>query len=91
MLSDGDVIVVATDGLWDKVSPKKVAEYVRRGIGAEGLCQKAARGLLTDDVTVVILRTQQIRKSPSFSERLFNFYRSSSESSIEDLKLVVDL
>lgn len=61
-LKEGDVAILATDGLWDLISSESAAEIVLRGLmdGATNLAQYLLRQVMQekkpgDDVTVLIL------------------------------------
>ncbi len=62
-LSDGDTLILCTDGLWSVVNEKEIAQLARSHAPAE-VCQRLVRCALErggpDNVTVVVLRVSPL-------------------------------
>ena len=80
VLEDQDALVVCSDGVWDAVDAKRVAQVVRDTFNPDFVCRSAYRS--TDDVTACIATRQ--RRKTSMHTGLFRLFRSSSSSSSEE-------
>lgn len=74
-LDKDDILLVASDGLWDSVPPSKVCRMVRESRCAETLLRAHSHGF-GDDTSVIIATTQPVRRATS------GFFRVSSNGSI---------
>lgn len=74
-ISDGDTVILASDGLWDKLTTLEAASILSDGIaaGVEHLAMHLLQFLLDnhppgDDTTIVILRSRLPENKPSLEE-----------------------
>lgn len=69
MTSDCEFLILASDGLWDKVTNQEAVDFVRplyiaaekpnSALAAKGLAELAIRNGSLDDTTVMIVRLDQ--------------------------------
>jgi pyruvate dehydrogenase phosphatase len=66
-LSAGDIVLLASDGLWDRISTREAADILSEGLilGAENLALHVINSVISkcppgDDTTIVILRPGMI-------------------------------